>query len=501
MLRKLLCIIIVSLFISGLKSQSTPDSSNYQIYYYGNGQKSSEGFLEDGKPNHYWKSYNQQGVLISEGNRKDFLLDSTWKFYTAKGDLSLIINYKEGKRQGERIVFSPDEFVVERWDNDTLLSPVIAYYPDSLLKRITPYVEERLHGMEKEYNRDSIIIAVTTYYRGVLIRKEFINRTDNFGYKQGNWKYFWDNGNLRLEGAYRNDKKHGFFKYYDENGEFLSIEKYENDELIADAEETKTLDRKVNYHPNGQPKIIATYYNDLPEGIRREFDTAGNIIQGYVFSNGVLRFEGITDMNGKRQGDWKEYYPTGELRWTGKYRNSAPIGEWKFYFPDKTVETIGQYNNKGEKIGEWTWHYSDGSVMRIENYEVGELDGPFVEYDENGNVIAKGDYLGDEKEGDWSYVHGNITEKGRYYDGQREGVWKTWFADGTVASEIYYDADVPSGKFFFNWENGKTRMTGRYEGGEPAGTWYKYDENGNLILSTVYRDGKEFMWNSYTIEN
>ncbi|MDR2979101.1 MAG: hypothetical protein LBV02_01465, partial [Bacteroidales bacterium] len=378
MVKRLCWIIFILLFANKLISQATIDSSHYQIYYYGNGQISSEGFLIDGKPDGYWKSYNQQGILISEGNRKNFLLDSTWKFYSTTGDLSLFVNYKEEQKHGERVEFFPNEFIVERWNHDTLLSPVISYFIDSTVKKITPYIEGKLHGMEKEFNREGTIIAVTTYYRGVLIRKEFINRTDNFGYKQGNWKFFWDNGNLRLEGSYRNDKKHGFFKYYDEEGNFVSIEKYENNGLITDAEETKVLDRKINYHPNGQPKIIATYHNDVPEGIRREFDTAGNIIQGYVFSNGILRFEGITDLNGKRQGEWKEYYPTGELRWVGKYHNSAAIGEWRFYFQDRTMEMTGQYNNKGEKIGEWIWRYPDGSILRIEHYEVGELEGPFV---------------------------------------------------------------------------------------------------------------------------
>ena len=69
-----------------------------------------------------------------------------------------------------------------------------------------------------------------------------------------------------------------------------------------------------------------------------------------------LRFEGITDLNGLRQGLWKEYYPTGELRSKGKYKNSKPIGEWEFYFPDKTIEIIGSYNAKGQKI-EFTRNY------------------------------------------------------------------------------------------------------------------------------------------------
>lgn len=53
----------------------------FKVFFYSNGQKSSEGFLEQGKPNGYWKNYYETGILKSEGNRKDFQLDSTWKFF------------------------------------------------------------------------------------------------------------------------------------------------------------------------------------------------------------------------------------------------------------------------------------------------------------------------------------------------------------------------------------------------------------------------------------
>jgi antitoxin component YwqK of YwqJK toxin-antitoxin module len=123
-----------------------------------------------------------------------------------------------------------------------------------------------------------------------------------------------------------------------------------------------------------------------------------------------------------------------------------------------------------------------------------------VEYDENGIALAEGEYVANERDGEWKYLHGQVVEKGRYYDGNREGVWKTWFADGTLASEMIFDMDTPSGKFTYYWENGKIRMTGRYDAGERTATWYRYDENGNLILSIVYREGKEVMWNSYIID-
>ena len=39
----------------------------FKVFFYNNGQKSSEGFLEQGKPNGYWKNYYETGILKSEG--------------------------------------------------------------------------------------------------------------------------------------------------------------------------------------------------------------------------------------------------------------------------------------------------------------------------------------------------------------------------------------------------------------------------------------------------
>ncbi|MBP5782526.1 MAG: hypothetical protein J6W04_03195, partial [Bacteroidales bacterium] len=46
-------------------------SSDFVQFFYPNGKVvSSEGFMVDGKPDGYWKSYYENGNLKSEGNRK-----------------------------------------------------------------------------------------------------------------------------------------------------------------------------------------------------------------------------------------------------------------------------------------------------------------------------------------------------------------------------------------------------------------------------------------------
>ena len=86
--------------LSGVAFCQAQDSTflhdpDYKIFYYPNGMKSSEGRIVDGKPDGWCKSYNEKGVLVSEGNRKNFLLDSLWTFYNDDATVRMKVHYKE----------------------------------------------------------------------------------------------------------------------------------------------------------------------------------------------------------------------------------------------------------------------------------------------------------------------------------------------------------------------------------------------------------------------
>jgi antitoxin component YwqK of YwqJK toxin-antitoxin module len=481
-------------------TQESPNPNGYNIFYYPNGAMSSEGHLVNGKPDGYWKSYNEKGTLISEGNRKNFLLDSVWVFYAPSGEKTMEISYSESKKHGYRKQFFEDEKIVEEWKEDTLINAIQAFYLTGELKRYIPVENGKAHGLEKEFNKEGLIIVVSKYFAGILGKREFINRTDKFGLKQGSWKYFWDNGNLKEEGSFLKDKKKGYFKYYDEDGNFKSVEKYDNDNLVVDAPETRQMDVRTVYHPNGKPAITATYYKGVPDGIRREFDEDGLVVKGYVFANGIVKYEGITDENGKRQGLWKEYYLTGELKSQGHYINSNQDGAWKFYFENQKIEVEGVYKN-GKKEGAWYWYYPKGALLQEENWSNGKWDGEFVEYNEIGEITVKGEYVEGTEEGEWYYIQGHAIEKGVYYDGMKTGLWTTkWRSDDKLISEIEYDQNLFNGKYNVYYHNGQIKETGKYSGGERVGIWYLYSEEGELLLTTVYEEGREIRWDDYRIE-
>ena len=114
------------------------------------------------------------------------------------------MHYKEDKKEGEQIVYQKDEYTITQWHEDTIIGSVNTYSLNHVWKKTIPYINGLPHGLAKEFNDTGLVVAVTKYYRGVRSRREVINRTDKFGLKQGGWKYFWDNGNLRVEAQYLN---------------------------------------------------------------------------------------------------------------------------------------------------------------------------------------------------------------------------------------------------------------------------------------------------------
>ena len=76
--------------------------------------------MRDGKPDGYWKTYHENGFIKSEGNRKDFKLDSIWNFYSDSGTRSFLkITYLEWKKKWGQDYFPGQmKFIEENFVND-----------------------------------------------------------------------------------------------------------------------------------------------------------------------------------------------------------------------------------------------------------------------------------------------------------------------------------------------------------------------------------------------
>jgi uncharacterized protein len=495
---------IILLIITGLSLAGYAQTDGYQVFYHANGNKASEGTMVNGKPNGYWKTYNEQGILVSEGNRKDFELDSTWKFYDETGKIGLEISYVKGQKDGIRKTYREDEIIEEMFSNDAKNGPTKYFYADGKIKREVNFRDGLEEGMSKEFDTDGRVITIINYKSGFITSREIINRYDNSGRKHGPWKYFYDDGKLRMEGYYKHGLESGYFKEYDKNGNLLTAAKFADGVKLEDVAELVKLDVRKDYYPDGKVKVAATYNKEgKMEGVRREYAEDGSVEKSYIFRNGIMIGEGIVTEKGERDGFWKEYFDDGKLRAQGKFKKDMKEGLWTYYHPNGNVEQEGTYFN-GKPEGEWRWYYPDGQTLREENYFNGLEDGDMTEYDEEGNVLTKGKYIEGKEDGDWYYRSGDNETEGSYTDGMRTGMWHYYDLapmgkQKTLRFEGRFIEDNPHGKHTYYWENGMKKEEGEYINGRKEGEWVYYNNDGTPFIVVSYRNGAEYRYDGIQV--
>ncbi len=483
-----------------MSAQNLSDSTDYKKFYHTNGKLASEGFFINGKPEGYWKTYYETEVLKSEGNRKNFQLDSIWKFYDENGKLISEISYQNDLKNGLKKTYTDKEILEENYENDIKSGLTRYYFPDGKIKKTVLFEKGRETGISKEYTQEGVIIVLTEYRNGIIIRRENINRTDRNGKKQGVWKTFYEDETLQTEAFYVNGKKNGYFKEYNPDGTLKSIKKYIDDEEQKDVPELTEYEIRTDYYPDGSLKVVGSYKDGLAEGIRREYTKDGKIATAYIFEKGFITGQGVVDEKGLKQGYWKEFYNDGKLKAEGNYKDNIKNGEWKFYTENEKLKQQGKFNKNGFQTGAWKWFYEDGKQQKSEIFTNGVLEGETEEFDEAGNLITKGTYVEGNEDGPWIFVTSGYRQEGVFNYGRKNGLWKSFYPDQTLKFEGTYIDDYPDGKHTYYWENGKVKEERFYVMGKPEGTWRKYDETGALTIYIDYKRGIEYRYDGVIIK-
>lgn len=485
-------------------AQPEINPNGFNIFYYPDGKKSSEGYMKEGKPNGYWKTYYENGNLKSEGNRENFELDSVWKFYTKDGILYNEIAYKGGKKNGISKIYYTDSLGNGRlkeqmpYFNNVKNGEAKYYYPTGELHKIINFKLNKEEGNYFEFAEDGRIITIREYTGGFMRSEEVINRYDDNGEKNGVWKEFYDNLQVKWEGTYRHGQLDGVAKEYTQKGGLKKIEKFVKGTVDEDAAEVAFFELHKEVRPDGS-MLVGGYNNDQKQGIFREYDSTGKVVNAYRYKNDVKIAEGMLDSLGLEEGPWKYFYSDGKLKAEGEYINGKKEGEWIYYFPDETIQQKGKYVN-GLPNGFWQWWYNNKQLHREETYRKGRIDGESIEYDSIGNVITKGEYIDGIAEGPWFYHVNDHTEEGVFRDGVYHGVWIWKYEDGTIAFKGEYINGLPIGKHKYYYPSGRIKWEGSYDNGEKEGEWIKFKEDGEVLLTIYYKRGVEYKIDGYKIK-
>ncbi len=198
--------------------------------------------------------------------------------------------------------------------------------------------------------------------------------------KQGLWTTYITKTKQKLtEINYVNGEKNGIYCEYNSDGKMVA-----KGTLING----KAQGLSAWYYPDGKKEAEVLYKNGKIEGEYREFDQKGEVI---MVGN---------HKHGRRQGNWiiKLNKKGDEILWCDNNRHKDTI----------VFHTSGKMQN-GSKKGLWTIYEAKTKAKVGEmSYVDGMLDGMFILYYDNGQILEKTSYTRGIKNG----KHQEFNEKG-----------------------------------------------------------------------------------------
>jgi len=375
-------------FVDDIKQGNT-------MYYFPDGKIRKTVPFVDGLENGLALEYNENGIIVNlieykkgfivnreKINRRDKngLKQGKWMYFYQDAIVRQEGTYRNDKKNGYFKDYDKDGnlITVSKYIDDILQEDVAElvelevrtdYYPGGQVKTIASYKDGVPEGVRREYSEDGIIKMAYIFSKGVIIGEGIMNEE---GAKDGVWKEYFSNGNLRAEGKYKDGKRIGGWKFYHENG---------NLEQTGNYNDYGELDGTWRwYYTSGELLREESYFTGLADGHMIEYSeegdviTEGDYIEGYedglwIFESEYHKEEG-SYRDGLRNGQWKTYFADGQLSFSGDFIDDNPNGRHTWYWDNGQIKDDGRYI-MGRKEGDWTKYNYDGTVFLVISYKNG----------------------------------------------------------------------------------------------------------------------------------
>lgn len=169
-------------------------------------------------------------------------------------------------------------------------------------------------------------------------------------------------------------------------------------------------------------------------------------------------------VDGKRQGQYVRYYPSGQVEMSCNYRDGKLDGPIVFYYEDS-----GRISRSAT--------YKDGVLVGMENlyYEDGNLKSTLV-HGENSSLEAITSF----------FQSGLPSMEMRRTPGKPYSTLTFYYENGKISEIVNAIKMKPVGDYIAYYEDGSVKKTGSYSDGKLSGTWRFYDQSGNLEREINY---------------
>ena len=194
---------------------------------------------------------------------------------------------------------------------------------------------------------------------------EYSIQYDENGDEHGEWKYYFENGQLEMIETYNHGWPSGLWASYYENGQLESQGNYNSEGYENGLWETYFENGKLNYkgeYINGMPvKEWIISFDDGSLEASLSFTDKGKPTGEFHanYKNGKPKVSGYFDATGLKSKTWKTYYSSGSLKAEIVYVNDK-ITEVKSAFDDEGIALVYTKITEGPLQGQWFDQEDDG---------------------------------------------------------------------------------------------------------------------------------------------
>ena len=158
---------------------------------------------------------------------------------------------------------------------------------------------------------------------------------------------------------------------YFENGQLKSEKNYKDNKL--DGQATKWFE-------NGQIMVLVNFKEGNLHGQSTEW-----------YENGQIKFKGIYK-DGNYDGRWTSWYENGQMLGFANFKNNLDHGKSVQWYENGMK--MHEMNKKNGKLdGTLTKFFENGQIMELVNFKEGNLHGKFTKWYENGQIESRMDMV------------------------------------------------------------------------------------------------------------
>ena len=196
-----------------------------------------------------------------------------------------------------------------------------------------------------------------------------------------------------------------------------------------------------------------------------------------------------TDAKGRRQGMWTDFYPNGQKRYEGQFKNDKCTGTFRYYDEQGNLQATNEFDKSGEKCLNKTYA-PNGRVIATGYYVNQKKEGEWKYFDKNsGQLLLSEDNKGGKVHG-WSRLYnpnnGKLAEETQFVNGQPEGVCHKYSDTGVLQMECQYHQGQLNGPCKTYFPNTALKEEGQYVNGKKSGEWKTYNEDGDLLVTETF---------------